>query len=251
MSDHTHDPPDSLPAIRAEVVTPDRIAQETTLQKAMIQPAVDALARPGAKVNMNRGKGEPRWHVTISCLTEMASYVGVSVFVDPPRQVDDPVTGEICASVSVRAVRTDGVTAEATGVASIGETQTRWVNGEQRVVRRWEDWHAVTSMAETRGKVRALTAMFSPIIQIASDGDVAVTPAEIMPDYGDYPDTDRPPKKAAKKAAKNPVAEAKHALIQRCGGDGDLAAWLWNESGGDQQQINELVEWLESMSEPF
>jgi len=220
----TTDTPDPAELMTAQISTlPERIGGplidqidgEAALRDAMIAPAVAALDRPGAVVEIGRSS-----HVTIQALTEMAAHLAVTVETTHPQQGTDPLTGAVTAEVTARAVRGDGVAADGHGVASAGES----VNGRPR----WQDWHAICSMAETRAKSRALTALLMPVIQIASNHEISTAAAETIPPG------------AAEPAPKSQTP--KRRVLAMCGGDKKLAAEMWAAHDGDIAAIAEALE---------
>ena len=166
----TEHAPEVLPAVVSPV---EMIQAEADLRRAMVAPTLKALDRPGAVVVIQGGK-----HVTIKPLTEIAAHLAVSIDTTEPTPFVDPVSNEPAARVRATATRRDGVYASANGICSTGEEgETR----DGRKFRRWPEWHACVSMAETRARVRALSALLAPIIVEATEGNVSVTPAETMP----------------------------------------------------------------------
>ena len=150
-----------------ERVSPETVALIDRERDALVGPAQTAMGRDGGVVKIRGGR-----HVTDQALTEIAGHLGVSIDSTAPTVTDDPLTGgSPTAMVTTVVCRADGTTVSSTGLCSSGET----VNGR----RRWSDWHAVCSMAETRSRVRALTVLLKPVIAMA-DSDVSTTPAELI-----------------------------------------------------------------------
>lgn len=138
--------------------------------RALVDFARRALSQPGAVVKV-AGGGE---HVTITPLETLAGIAGITVVESQPECDADPLhEGHKLARVSVTVVRPDGVSRHAWGVASTAEG-------------RWSDWFALSSMASTRGRVRALTHLLMPVLRVAhlqaTGRTVSSTPAELMPD---------------------------------------------------------------------
>ena len=204
------------------------ITEESALREAMLDQCRTALAREGGKVKMGQG----RYHITDQALTEMAGHLHVSIDVEQGAEGIDPLTDKPMAVCKVRATRSDGVYAEAVGYCSTGEEITRQDGSK---FKRWTEWHAARSMAETRARVRALTVLFKAVVTMA-DSSVDVTPGETMP--GDYVTAEACPAngggssgraRSSSRGSKRPTREARfEALWAR------LQAWPENygyESG--------------------
>lgn len=205
-----------------ELVLADRITAEVELRRSMVEPVLRALDRPGALVRMDNSE-----HVTIGALTEIAAHLAVSVEVSLPECQTDPITGEPAAVVTATATRADGVSAQANGVASLGERTKR----TNRL--RWTTWHGACSMAETRARVRALSALLSPAIQEATNGEVSLTPVE--PSSANEPtghDGHR-----GHRGGSDGEPSAKRQVFALVGGDVELARVLWERHGGDVDAI--------------
>ena len=215
--------PVQMRAVDAETLIA-RIKPERALQEAMIVPALAALQRKGAVVAIGQGK-----HVTKTALAEIASYMSVDVEVTQPAVGHDPLNDAVTAVVQATAIRSDGVRVIANGVVSVAETQTL---KDGRVVQRWDDWHAMCSMAETRAYVRATSALFQPIIQAATNGGVSATPAEIVSGSNAANSAPVNKQRVGKKAAsrkKKPTSwyGIWTAWQEQLGADHAEKAWLW------------------------
>ena len=174
------------------------LQKEADLRRSMIEPAREALARPGAV----RQYGQT-YHITISALTEIAAYLAVSVEVSEPYEMVAP-GGRPCAVVKATATRGDGVSCQASGVCEQGEGTSK---------RKYKAWHACCGMAETRARSRALAALLSPVLAVA-DPELSATPIEVMPDDG------------------RQRASAKHEVLALCCDDKWLANRLLEWFGG-------------------
>jgi len=196
-----------------------QIKREAQLRTAMLQPALDALARPGA---VQRYSSESD-HVTIAALTEIAAHMGVSVTVTPPTRDESPA-GRPCAIVQATVTRADGVSATATGVCE---------SGEGRRGKKYLEWHACCAMAETRARSRALSALLAPIIAHA-DPSISATPIETMPDSSATPIETMPD--SAEPAGPS-IADQKLRVLEACHGDKQVAAEWWREHSGNVELI--------------
>ena len=218
------------------IETPESmIASEKELRSALVPIVRESLAIEGATARISG-----RTHYTRQGLLTIAGHLNVSCDFDMPRDTLDPETGEHGHEVRCTARRMDGVSQQAIGFASIGEMVALKRTGE--LVRRWDDFFAVRSMAQTRAQVRALNALLLPAIQQASAADpdrrISTTPAEDMP-----PDRGEARKQAAATAAQ-PAARAPQVGAQEQ--PAAFIAWArtkWTLEGGASgvQQILEAL----------
>jgi len=207
--------------VGGEMVLAERITAEVELRQRMVGPVLRALDRPGALVRIDSSD-----HVTIGALTEIAAHLAVSVDVSQPACQTDPITGEPAAVVTATATRADGVSAQANGVASLGERTKR----TNRL--RWTTWHGACSMAETRARVRALSALLSPAIQEATNGEVSLTPVE--PSHAGQPSGhDGHHGHRGHDGELSP----KRQVLDAVGGDVELARTMWERHGGDVDAV--------------
>ena len=150
-------------------ISKERMLQEATIANDMRDHVRAILARPNSIANI---KGNE--HVTRVALLAMAGHLNVQCeMTQPDWSTKDPVTDDPMVMVECKATRPDGIASNAFGYCSYSE-----MLGTRR---RWPDSFAMASMAQTRAQVRALSALFQPIIQVAMGNEVHLTPAEDMP----------------------------------------------------------------------
>ena len=210
--------------------TATMIAAETELRNELAPVVREALARKDATALI-----AGRMHYTRIGLLAIAGHLNVSCAFDMPRDCQDPMTGAHGHEVRCTATRSDGVSQQAIGFASCGETRVshdkcRRNDHKCEDVPRWDDFFAIRSMAQTRAQVRALNALLLPAIQMSADpkderARLSSTPAEDMPPEraaalrsrnqraADKPQDPQPPVARATPAtaAATPAAEASAA----------------------------------------
>ncbi len=172
-------------------LSPIAMKHEADIRQHMRTYVRDALSRESAVVQMAGGNR----HYTRTGLLEIAGHLAVRCEFGDPQWSSDPLYPDAkMVSYRCRAIRADGVYQEALGACSSAET----MRGRPR----WQDAHAMLSMAQTRAQVRALNALLQPIIQHATGTEYSATPAEDMPAQSFDPQPAPPPRKNVTAPAK-------------------------------------------------